>query len=208
MENLSASDLSAALREAVRREGLALLPWSESDVQLRARVALLRRLEGELWPDWRDAALIATLDAWLAPALEGATRLDHLRGKLGEALLGQLDYQQRRRLNEEAPQRFETPAGGSALIDYTAEGGPAVEVRLQEVFGMSAHPAVAGGRAPLLLRLLSPAMRPVQTTRDLPGFWKGSYAGVRADMRGRYPKHPWPEDPLSAPPTRRAKPRG
>jgi ATP-dependent helicase HrpB len=108
----------------------------------------------------------------------------------------------------DAPARFETPAGSSLRIDYTAEGGPALDVRLQEMFGQDKHPSIASGRVPLSLRLLSPAHRPVQTTKDLPGFWRGSYAAVRSEMRGRYPKHPWPEDPLTAPPTRRAKPRG
>ena len=114
----------------------------------------------------------------------------------------------KRRLDAEAPSHFETPAGSSLRIDYAAEGGPALDVRLQELLGLDRHPSVANGRAPLTLRLLSPAHRPVQTTKDLPGFWRGSYAGVRSDMRGRYPKHPWPEDPLTAPPTRRAKPKG
>jgi ATP-dependent helicase HrpB len=113
-----------------------------------------------------------------------------------------------RRLEAEAPERFATPAGTSAEIDYAAEGGPRVEARVQELFGLAEHPTVARGRVPLTVALLSPARRPVQTTRDLPGFWRGSYAAVRTDMRGRYPKHPWPEDPLAAPPTTRAKPRG
>jgi ATP-dependent helicase HrpB len=104
-------------------------------------------------------------------------------------------------------QQARNPAG-SSLIDYESEGGPALDVRLQEMFGEAKHPMIASGRVPLSLRLLSPAHRPVQTTKDLPGFWRGSYAGVRSEMRGRYPKHPWPDDPLNAPPTRRAKPRG
>ena len=107
-----------------------------------------------------------------------------------------------------APERWSTPAGSSAAIDYEAEGGPAVEARVQELFGLDVHPAVADGRAPLTLILLSPARRPIQVTKDLPGVWRGSWKAVRADLRGRYPKHPWPEDPLSAPPTTRAKPRG
>jgi ATP-dependent helicase HrpB len=127
---------------------------------------------------------------------------------VSRALLQSLDHGLRRRLDAEAPARFETPAGSSLAIDYESEGGPALDVRLQEMFGLDKHPTIAGGRVPLTLRLLSPAHRPVQTTKDLPGFWRGSYAAVRTEMRGRYPKHPWPEDPLSAPPTRRAKPRG
>jgi ATP-dependent helicase HrpB len=127
---------------------------------------------------------------------------------VARALLNALPYALRRKLDTDAPTHFETPAGSSLRIDYEAEGGPALDVRLQELFGMDKHPSVGGGRVPLTLRLLSPAHRPVQTTKDLPGFWRGSYAAVRSDMRGRYPKHPWPEDPLSAPPTRRAKPKG
>ncbi|MBL8549121.1 MAG: ATP-dependent helicase HrpB [Hyphomonadaceae bacterium] len=190
--------VEAALRDAVQKRGL---PWSEDDRQLRARVAMLRAL-GRDYPDWSDAALDADL-GWLP--LAGASKLSAL--DLGAALEARLTYAQKRALENDAPVRFETPAGGSAKIDYTAEAGPAIDVRLQEMFGTTTHPAVAGGKVPLLVRLTSPAHRPVATTKDLPGFWKGAYADVRRDMRGRYPKHPWPEDPLLAPPTRRAKPR-
>jgi len=204
LEKLSADEMHAALLDAVRDDGLGLLDWDDAARQARARVALMRGLEGEVWPDWSDAALLASVDDWLAPVL-GAT----LRGvNVSQALLNTLAYDFRRRLDAEAPARFETPAGSSLAIDYEAEGAPALEVRLQEMFGESVHPSIASGRVPLTLRLLSPAHRPVQTTKDLPGFWRGSYAAVRSDMRGRYPKHPWPDDPLSAPPTRRAKPRG
>ncbi|MDX2238065.1 MAG: ATP-dependent helicase HrpB [Hyphomonadaceae bacterium] len=199
---------AALLREAQRR-GAAALPWAERDAQVRARVALLRRLEPGAWPDWSDAAIDATMADWLAPALEDAQRWSDLAdGRLGDALLQQLTYAQARDLDALAPPRFETPAGGSAAIDYVCEGGPAIDVRVQEMFGLDSHPTIARGRVALLVRLLSPAHRPVQTTRDLPGFWRGSYAAVRADLRGRYPKHPWPDDPLTAPPTRRAKPNG
>jgi ATP-dependent helicase HrpB len=168
----------------------------------------MRALEGEAWPDLGDEALAARLDEFLAPALTGARRLADLEGgPLTRALEARLPYPLRARLEKDAPARLATPAGGSALIDYRADGGPAVEVRLQELFGVSAHPRVGGGRMPLTIVLLSPAQRPIQTTKDLPGFWNGSYAAVRAEMRGRYPKHPWPDDPLNAAPTRRAKPR-
>jgi ATP-dependent helicase HrpB len=199
----------AAMLDGVRAHGLAILPWSDAAQQLRGRVGLLRRLDGEAWPDWSDAGLMQTLDSWLGPILGGVSRFDALEpSALAQALSATLDHAQRRRLDEAAPARFATPAGGDHVIDYLAENGPALDVRLQELFGLRAHPAVAGGRAPLLLRLLSPAGRPVQTTRDLPGFWTGSYAAVRTEMKGRYPKHPWPEDPVAAAPTRRAKPRG
>ena len=166
----------------------------------------MRGLEGEAWPDWSDEALNADVEAWLAPALMSRARLRDVN--VAEALANALPYELRRKLDEDAPARFETPAGSSLRIDYAADAGPALDVRLQELFGQDKHPSVANGRAPLSLRLLSPAHRPVQTTKDLPGFWRGSYAAVRSEMRGRYPKHPWPDDPLSAPPARRAKPRG
>lgn len=205
LEHVAPEDIREALLEAVREQGVSLLNWDEKAVQARARVALLRGMEGDDWPDWRDEALAGCLDDWLAPALNGS-RLDEV--DVASALLNTLPYMQRRRLDEQAPAHFATPAGSSLLIDYAAEGGPAVDVRLQEMFGLATHPTVAAGRTPLTLRLLSPAQRPVQTTKDLPGFWGGSYAAVRTEMRGRYPKHPWPDDPLSAQPTRRAKPRG
>jgi len=206
LERMNADELRDALLEAVRDEGLQLLDWSESAEQVRARVRFLHGLEGEPWPDWSDAALAASLDHWLGPALDGVRSLKE--ADIATALLNALPYELRRRLDAEAPAKFETPAGSSLSIDYTAHGGPALDVRLQELFGLDQHPSVARGRAPLTVRLLSPAHRPVQTTKDLPGFWRGSYAAVRSEMRGRYPKHPWPDDPLTAPPTRRAKPRG
>jgi ATP-dependent helicase HrpB len=206
LERLSDEELRYALLEAVRDQGLALLDWNSAARQTRARVTFMRGLECDTWPDWSDHALMESLEAWLAPALASASRLGDVN--VAQALLASLPHDLRRRLDAEAPTRFETPAGSSLLIDYEAEGGPALDVRLQEMFGQDRHPTIAQGRTPLTLRLLSPAQRPVQTTKDLPGFWRGSYAAVRAEMRGRYPKHPWPEDPLSAPPTRRAKPRG
>ncbi len=206
LERLAGGDLQQALLDAVRDGGLELLEWDDDARQTRARAAFMRAIEGEVWPDWSDEALMATLEFWLAPALDGVARLREI--DVARALLNALSYEQRRRLDEAAPARFETPAGSSLGIDYEAEGGPALDVRLQELFGQDKHPALAGGRIALTLRLLSPARRPVQTTKDLPGFWRGSYAAVRAEMRGRYPRHPWPEDPLTAPPTRRAKPRG
>ncbi len=209
LERAGGEGARAALLAAVPAHGLGVLSLPEAVTQLRARVALLRRLDGDAWPDWSDAALLASAEEWLGPLLDGVTRFDALApDAVRNALAGQLPWDVQRRLDAEAPERFETAAGSSLRIDYEAENGPALDVRLQELFGVDVHPSVAKGRAPLLLRLLSPAHRPVQTTRDLPGFWRGSYAAVRVDMKGRYPKHPWPEDPLSAEPTRRAKPRG
>ncbi|HVY35482.1 MAG TPA: ATP-dependent helicase C-terminal domain-containing protein, partial [Caulobacteraceae bacterium] len=129
-------------------------------------------------------------------------------GALDEALRGQMDWAQLKVLDSMAPDSWTAPTGTRVRIDYAAEGGPSGEVRVQELFGLDQHPTLAGGQVPLTLVLLSPARRPIQVTRDLPGFWRGSWKAVRADLRGRYPKHPWPEDPLAAPPTTRAKPRG
>jgi ATP-dependent helicase HrpB len=206
LERMSGVDLVEALLSAVREGGLDLLDWSEAARQVQARVALLRSFDRATWPDFGDAALMASVETWLASALQSTRRLHDV--DVAQALLNALPYDLRRRLDAEAPARFEAPTGSSLLIDYTAEGGPALDIRLQEMFGAARHPSVADGRVPLTLRLLSPAHRPVQTTKDLPGFWRGSYAAVRSEMRGRYPKHPWPDDPLTAPPTRRAKPRG
>ncbi len=201
--------LGRALLDRLRTEGLDRLPWGEAAAGFRARVAFLRALEGDPWPDLSDAALLAAAEAWLPPLLEGRARLEAVDpGALDAALRALVPWELQRRLDAEAPPRLETPAGTSAAIDYAAEGGPRVEVRVQELFGLREHPAVARGRAPLTLALLSPARRPVQVTRDLPGFWRGSWREVRTEMKGRYPRHPWPEDPTTAPATTRAKPRG
>jgi ATP-dependent helicase HrpB len=152
-----------------------------------------------------DAALAADAD-WLAALFDGKTALAELpTDELEAALESRLPYPLQRRLDAEAPTHFAAPTGTRVPINYDADGGPKVAVRVQELFGLDRHPAIAGGKVPLLIELLSPAHRPVQTTRDLPGFWRGSYAAVRAEMRGRYPKHPWPDNPLAAAPTRRAK---
>jgi ATP-dependent helicase HrpB len=197
-----------ALARGILGLGLARLPWTKSLAQWRDRVSFLRRAEGEPWPDLCDAALAASPD-WLAPYLLGKTRLDEMSSDdLAQALRALLPYELSRRLEAEAPTHFVAPTGSSVPVDYGAEGGPAIALRVQELFGLSQHPALAGGRVPLTLHLLSPAHRPIQITRDLAGFWRGSWAEVRAELRGRYPKHFWPEDPASAAPTSRAKPRG
>ena len=189
--------------------GLDKLPWSKSAKQWRDRVIFLRKAEGESWPDLSDDGLIASAADWLVPALYDKTSLkDFSAGDLSEALLTLLPWELRARLEREAPTHFEAPTGTMLAIDYEAEQGPTIAVRLQELFGLNTHPSIAKGKVPLVLELLSPAQRPVQVTRDLPGFWRGSYAAVRSDLRGRYPRHPWPEDPASAMPTRRVKPRG
>jgi len=189
--------------------GLDKLPWSKSARQWRDRVMFLRKAEGEGWPDLSDEGLIASAADWLVPALYDKTSLKEFSaGDLSEALLTLLPWELRARLEREAPTHFEAPTGTMLAIDYEAEQGPTIAVRLQELFGLNTHPSIAKGKVPLVLELLSPAQRPVQVTRDLPGFWRGSYAAVRSDLRGRYPRHPWPEDPASAMPTRRVKPRG
>ncbi|HZR59777.1 MAG TPA: ATP-dependent helicase HrpB [Xanthobacteraceae bacterium] len=188
--------------------GLARLPWTNALRQWRDRVMFLRRSEGEPWPDLSDDALAKTADEWLAPLLADKTALAAVTSDaLQAALQERVPWALRRRLEAEAPTHFEAPTGSRVPIDYDADGGPKIAIRVQELFGLDRHPAIAGGKIPLLIELLSPAHRPVQTTRDLPGFWRGSYAAVRAEMRGRYPKHPWPDDPIAAAPTRRAKPR-
>jgi ATP-dependent RNA helicase HrpB len=194
---------------AILQTGLDSLPWTKAVRQWRDRVQFLRRTEGAEWPDVSDAALAATAEAWLAPLLADKTSLDALNAaEFEHALHDLLPYSLRRRLEIEAPSHFDAPSGSRVPIDYEAEEGPKLAIRVQELFGLSRHPALAGGRVPLLIELLSPAHRPVQVTRDLPQFWRGSYAAVRSEMRGRYPRHPWPDDPLAAPATRRAKPRG
>ncbi len=189
--------------------GFDKLPWSRSSKQWRDRVMFLRKAEGDSWPDLSDEALIARREDWLVPALYDKTALKEFSaGDLFEALSMLLPWDLRARLDREAPTHFEAPTGTMLAIDYEAEQGPTIAVRLQELFGLTTHPSIAKGAVPLVLELLSPAHRPVQVTRDLPGFWRGSYAGVRSDLRGRYPRHPWPEDPANAQPTRRVKPRG
>ena len=196
------------LAEGIARLGIDRLPWTTALRQWRDRVMFLRRAEGEPWPDLSDAVLAAGATDWLSPSLAGKTALaDLTAGELSETLHAMLPWQLRRRLETEAPTHFAAPSGSSLPIDYAAEEGPKLAIRVQELFGLDRHPAIAGGRVRLFLELLSPAQRPVALTRDLPGFWRGSYAAVRTEMRGRYPRHPWPDDPLAAPPTRRAKQR-
>jgi ATP-dependent helicase HrpB len=204
-------DLEAAQRlaQGAATLGIARLPWSKAQSQLRDRVAFLRAAEGAEWPDLSDAALSETAANWLAPHILGRTSLASIEtGDLDAALAALLPYALRRRLDEEAPAFFETPAGSSIALDYAALSGPLLSVRVQELFGLARHPTLAQGRVPVTLELLSPAHRPIQTTRDLPGFWKGSWNDVKKEMKGRYPRHVWPDDPANAMPTKRAKPRG
>jgi len=194
--------------EAVRAHGLDILPWSKEALALRRRLAWLHRGLGAPWPAMDDAPLLESLDDWLLPFLKGTSQLGQIPGQtLVESLRSLVPYDLQRRIEALAPTHFEVPTGSNIPIRYEAEA-PVLSVRVQELFGLGTHPAIAGGAVPLLLELLSPAHRPIQITRDLPGFWKGSWADVRSDMRGRYPKHVWPDDPANAAPTSRAKPRG
>ncbi len=203
----------ALVAEAVlgwlRREGIAALPWNDEAAWLRQRLAFLYSAIGAPWPDVSEAALFETLETWLGPHLTAVRRRADLgRVDLHEALLGRLGWAERRSLDQLAPTHLAVPTGSQIRVDYSNPLAPALAVRLQEVFGLTETPRIGGGRVPITMHLLSPAQRPVQVTQDLAGFWRTSYFDVRKDMRGRYPKHYWPDDPLIAEPTRRAKPRG
>ncbi|MEC5323135.1 ATP-dependent helicase HrpB [Aurantimonas sp. A3-2-R12] len=196
-----------ALAEGIRRLGLSALPFGEEGERLLRRLRFLAKAYGSPWPDFSDAALLVGLDDWLLPYLPGVTSLSQITpGALSEALRGLIPAPLRDRLEQLAPSHFEAPTGSRVPIRYD-DDQPVLAIRVQELFGLTRHPAIADGRLPLTIELLSPAHRPIQITRDLPGFWSGSWADVRADLRGRYPKHAWPEDPARAAPTARAKPR-
>ncbi len=198
-----------ALARGLAELGMARLGFSKAQNQWRDRVMFLRRAGGGEWPDVSDAALESGAEDWLAPFIPSRTSVAAIEpGEIDAALKGLLPWDVARRLEAEAPTHFETPAGSSIALDYEAEGGPVLAVRVQELYGLSQHPSLAGGKVPLTLHLLSPAHRPLQITRDLPGFWRGSWAAVKTEMKGRYPRHLWPDDPAAAVATARAKPRG
>jgi ATP-dependent helicase HrpB len=202
-------DTARTLAQGIASLGLDKLPWSKAALQFRTRVAFLRKAEGCEWPDLSNDGLGRNTADWLEPILMDKTARSEIGSdELSDAVMNLVPWNLRRRLDEEAPTHFIAPTGSAAPIDYEAEQGPTVSIRVQELFGLAQHPAIAGGRVALVIELLSPAHRPVQVTRDLPGFWRGSYADVKVEMRGRYPRHPWPDDPANALPTRRAKPRG
>ncbi|MGL5010838.1 MAG: ATP-dependent helicase C-terminal domain-containing protein, partial [Paracoccaceae bacterium] len=194
--------VARAAGEGLREIGL---PWTHAAARLRARIALAAG-EGGDWPDCSDEGVLG--DEALLPHLAGLRTAGELRGlDLTEALRARLSWEQVQRLDTLVPGHFETPLGRRVPIDYDGDH-PGIEVRLQEMFGVTVHPVVGAKRQPLRITLLSPARAPVQVTLDLPRFWGTSYADVRRDMRGAYPRHPWPEDPTQAEPTVRAKPRG
>ncbi|RWQ28744.1 MAG: ATP-dependent helicase HrpB [Mesorhizobium sp.] len=197
-----------AILDALRQHGLSLLPWGKEAETLRQRLGWLHRGLGAPWPDVSDAALIDSLDDWLLPYLSGAASFAAIDpGVLSIGLMALVPHDLQRRIEALAPTHFDAPSGSRVPIRYDGEW-PVLAIRVQELFGLDRHPSIANGTVPLTLELLSPAHRPIQTTRDLPGFWRGSWADVRADMRGRYPRHVWPENPLLAAATSRAKPRG
>lgn len=207
VDDASPEALAAALVDGIRSEGAALLPWDDDARRLQARLSFLHRLDPDRWPDVADATLVAESDDRIGPMLVGMRRRRDLRSlDLREVLQAGLDWRDRNAIDDLAPERLPVPSGNRHRVDYTVDP-PVLAVKLQEVFGATETPTVGGGRVPVVLHLLSPAGRPLQVTQDLPSFWRGAYAEVRADMRGRYPKHPWPEDPLTAAPTARTKRR-
>ena len=206
---MASEETAHLLADGIAKLGLSRLPWSKAQTQLRDRVGFLRAVGEDEWPDLTDAALAKRVAEWLAPFLAGKTKLAEIGvDDLGTALGALLPWNLKRRLEQEAPTHFEAPTGNRHAIVYETAGTPALHIRVQELFGLTQHPSIANGKLPLTLHLLSPAHRPIQITRDLPGFWKGSWAAVTAEMKGRYPRHSWPDDPAAAVPTARAKPRG
>lgn len=196
------------LAAGIREYGIDIVPFSKEAKQLRQRLGFLHRTIGEPWPDMTDDALIASLDEWFVPFQHDVKSTHDIRSTgIIEGLMSLVPHSSQREMGRLLPTHFRAPTGQNHAISYDGEE-PTLTIRVQELFGLTQHPSVAGGKLPLLLELTSPAHRPIQTTRDLPGFWKGSWKDVRADMRGRYPRHPWPEDPASAEATNRVKPRG
>jgi ATP-dependent helicase HrpB len=203
------ADTADILAQGIAQLGIDKLPWTKALRQWRDRVMFLRQAEGGEWPDLSESALAESVKDWLSPMLLSKTALADISSDELETAVGALlPWNLKRRLDVEAPTHFSALSGSSVPIDYGGEEGPRLAIRVQELYGLDRHPSIAGGKVPLLVELLSPAQRPVQVTRDLPGFWRGSYAAVKSEMRGRYPRHSWPDDPLHAAATRRAKPRG
>jgi ATP-dependent helicase HrpB len=202
-----------ALINHIREQGLGILPWSTELRQWQARLELLRSVDqekntDEKWPDVSDTRLLETLADWLGPYLDEITQLSHFKKLALKKILGSLlPWDKSRQLDELAPIRFEVPSGSNIAIDYT-QSPPVLAVKLQEMFGCEQTPTIASGKGPLIVHLLSPAGRPLQVTQDLAGFWRSSYHDVRKDMKGRYPKHPWPDDPLTAIATHRTNRNG
>jgi ATP-dependent helicase HrpB len=207
LANADTEAVRRAMLAGVRRLGLDSLPWNDELRDWRARVVSLRYwFPEDGWPELSDAWLAEHLDDWLSPWLDGLTRRDHLqRLDLAAALYGLLDARLRARLNELAPTHLQVPSGSRLRLRYAPGEPPVLAVKLQELFGLADTPRVAAGRIPVMLHLLSPAQRPIQVTQDLRGFWERTYAEVKRELKGRYPKHPWPDDPWTATPTWRTR---
>jgi ATP-dependent helicase HrpB len=203
--DVSQEEIEAALLEGVRQHGLAAMPFDEAAMAFRERTVFAHRFEPTI-PELTDAYLVEVLDLWLPPLLVGKRTLSDMDSRaVRSALEAMLPYPAMRLLNDVAPAEFVSPAGSHHPIAYGADGGPIVEVRAQALFGLAQHPMLARGEVPLTLAITSPAGRPIQTSRDLPSFWAGTWRDVAKEMRGRYPKHPWPDDPASALPTLKTK---
>ena len=207
LEKIPSELLLHAEAEEIQAKGLKALNLSEGAQGLRARVAFLRAQDAT-WPDMSDEVLLATLEIWLGSYAAGKSMLSLGGGIISQALHNILNYDQQRTLDKLAPESLKMPTGSNIRIDYEAEGGPRVEVRVQELYGTTVHPVIGPNKTPITLALTSPAHRPIQITKDLPAFWTGSWGEVRSEMKGRYPRHVWPENPHEAEPTTRAKPRG
>ena len=209
IENPDPALIAGALLDQVRADGLSGLRLGKGVEGFRSRVAFLRDLDSGAWPDLSDAALIARLDEWLEPLLHGRSSLASVdEGSLDGAIRSLVPWDLQQKVDAMLPARFTAPTGTTVAIDYAAEAGPRIDIRVQELFGLTEHPSIAGGKVALVLSLLSPGHKPIQITRDLPGFWKGSWREVKVEMKGRYPRHVWPDDPANTAPTTRAKPRG
>ncbi|MCJ8268949.1 MAG: ATP-dependent helicase HrpB, partial [Psychrosphaera sp.] len=199
---------TAAFIKLIKTKGLDLLSWSDENKQLRIRLNTAFSLNAHDWPDYSNAALLETLDEWLAPYLNNITSVAGLKKlDLGKPLLSLLDWNKQQRLDKDFPERFKVPVGNHYRIEYRADQPPKLSVRIQEMFGLTETPTLANGKLPLVIELLSPARRPLQLTQDLAGFWSGSYEQVKKEMKGRYPRHYWPDDPAIAMPTSRIKKR-
>ncbi|HEY5649630.1 MAG TPA: ATP-dependent helicase C-terminal domain-containing protein, partial [Nitrospiria bacterium] len=199
----------SAMIQGIRAMGLEALPWSKPLRAWQARVLSMRHwFPKEDWPDVSDAGLFETLKEWLGPYLDGVTRRGHLaRINLENILRARLDWKQNQELEKEAPSHLTVPSGSRLPLEYRPGESPVLAVKLQEMFGLADTPRVARGTVPVTLHLLSPARRPIQVTQDLRGFWDRTYPEVKKELKGRYPKHPWPDDPWKAPPTKRTKKR-
>ncbi|MDH5360905.1 MAG: ATP-dependent helicase HrpB, partial [Gammaproteobacteria bacterium] len=207
-KEIDSEQLLAALLDGIRQSGIDCLPWDGNSRQWQQRVMFLRTaFPGQEWPDVSDETLLQTLEQWLAPYLDKIYKLSQLkRLSLMGILNSMLDWNQQQSLQQLAPTHLSVPSGSNIAIDYSSQP-PILAVRLQELFGLSETPAIANGKVALLLHLLSPARRPMQVTQDLQSFWQNTYQQVKKDLKGQYPKHYWPDDPLQAEATSRAKPR-